>query len=960
MKKLMTILASAATALFAIGSASADDWTISTSVEDIAPGQLDLPRQEGETQETYYWFLPDSNDATGLIVTNYVNGEGTVISGPADVVSRPDVFEDAVNTNYLAIDISDRLYRKVGGTNQDGLDAGVTIPEKGIYLDTLVMFTAAEEEFDENALGDGDKIAIEYVEREVEEDNVTTTQRCFVVRAGYIGSEQLDVTNYVCSLESMDSFDKSKWHRLTVRTIPSIDADNHVGFVVYVDEEPIKYDTNVAAGDDFTATGAALAFYDSNTHALFPSAIASGDDKNTIAAAAFSGTGAIDDVVLTSETPNFITASEQIPATITLGTGIASVTVTVGDKIFEPVDASASPLVFMLDPGTESFNLGVTADTTHGYTFAGIDGATLSEGVVTWEGATPTFTVLATRDSVSYIDDNDQPVACATLSEAFANAKDGSTITLAYDVDSMDTEGSTFAGYATGDGEYVLDLAGHTIYGGDDGAGVSLITVNGTLTIIDSVGGGGIVYDTEYYGIVKLDGSDAYIGAATGDMGARFTGYLFEDGYEGTIIRGYFDVDSNTDTEDAFAFPDYIDNGSTCAADPVAGYWFVAPSGEEPPATHAISWTITGGTTESAEGDFIEGSTIVFTADEGKTLSFVSIDGVEIDDTSVYGASSYTYTVGAADAELVVEFTEPIIGTYEVTVTPATNATYAAVYTNDNSAVTFTENVANIRVGLAILITATPDDGFEYATAPEGGWTLTEGVITKVVDAADTVAIPEPTAVAPQPTYYATVNLGENVTAAYYAVIDDPDNVDPSTIVSNAVVDGVAFVVDPAKGLLFLGATCADGYEVDDSRTVASLLGATFNAQGVILVTNTTASITVYAKQIEEPSEYPTYIPDDAEVKAKYDTWAAAYGADVNSEHEDAFLLNCDPADVDTEKAAFKLNITVDGDTVTVTTPDGKTYNGTVQLKGSNDLSTWTPVESASKSYQFYKAELGL
>lgn len=881
MKKLMTILASAATALFAIGSASADDWTISTSVEEVAPGVLDtLNTTEGNNK--YYWFLKDANDATGLIVTNYVDGEGAVISGPADVVSRPDVFEDAINTNYLAIDISDRLYRKVGGVNQGALDAGVTIPENGIYLDTLVMFTAAEEEFDANALGDGDKIAIEYVEREVEEDNVTTTQRCFVVRAGYIGSEQVDATNYVGYLESMGSFDKSKWHRLTVRTIPSIDADNHVGFVVYVDEEPIKYDTNVAAGDDFTATGAALAFYDSNTHALFPSAVNTDENNyNTIAAAAFSGTGAIDDVVLTSETPNFIKSGELIPAEITLGTGIASVTVTVGEDEIDPVDDMATPLVYNLPAGTTSFNLAVTADTANGYTFAGIEGATLTEGVVTWESATPSFTVLATRDSVSYIDDEDNVVECATLSEAFAYAKDGSTITLVYDLNANDVEATAFEGYEI-DSNVTLDLNGKTIAAVDTWED-ALFTVNSgaSLTVIDSSSAntGTIDYDTEY-GVFYAEG-EVIVGAATGDYGPIIIGPLLslEDDPDVTVIRAKLDGEGNSTAGGAFSMGGYVDSDSEVSDALVNGYWVVAPEGEEPPTPPA----------------------------------------------------TYELTITADSAK--VEYTATTNGT--------------AVASGDN-----------IEDGSAIIVVAAPKDGYEYAETPTG-WDEgeTEGTITATftVDGEDLeISIPDPTAVTPAPeTWTVTITLGDHVANALYCITDD-------FATTNTLSASGSFTIEKGKSFVFVDVGVDANYELDIEATTNSISGATINEYFFIKPT-ADASGSIIAKATGG-STYPSYI-EDATEQAKYDTWKAAMataGVDVGDgeAYQDAYLLNCTPAEVDAEKAAFKLNITIDGTTVTVTTPDGKSYNGTVQLKGSNDLSTWTNVESASSSYKFYKAEL--
>ena len=99
--------------------------------------------------------------------------------------------------------------------------------------------------------------------------------------------------------------------------------------------------------------------------------------------------------------------------------------------------------------------------------------------------------------------------------------------------------------------------------------------------------------------------------------------------------------------------------------------------------------------------------------------------------------------------------------------------------------------------------------------------------------------------------------------------------------------------------------------------------------------------------------------------------WAAAKNvnfADVEAAtsgttYSDAFLLNCAPTAeaVAEEKEEFVLEISVAADgTVTVSLPAGKSYNGTIQMKGSPDLTTWTNVSETSSTYKFYKYELSL
>jgi len=127
----------------------------------------------------------------------------------------------------------------------------------------------------------------------------------------------------------------------------------------------------------------------------------------------------------------------------------------------------------------------------------------------------------------------------------------------------------------------------------------------------------------------------------------------------------------------------------------------------------------------------------------------------------------------------------------------------------------------------------------------------------------------------------------------------------------------------------------------------------------------------------------PTVIPDNTPAATQYpalaDTalatadakkltvWAKANNVDFStvkddaSDYVEAFLLNCATGDVADEKAEFVLSITFDSEgNPVVNLPDGKNYNGTLQMKGSPDLTNWTNVSEPSSTYKFYKYELSL
>ena len=216
-----------------------------------------------------------------------------------------------------------------------------------------------------------------------------------------------------------------------------------------------------------------------------------------------------------------------------------------------------------------------------------------------------------------------------------------------------------------------------------------------------------------------------------------------------------------------------------------------------------------------------------------------------------------------------------------------------------------------------------------------------------------------------------------------------------------ATVDGdvATFVADDALALngsykvMTTGATATFAFA--EAGTIAfdtALFTPTYAitaAEGLDLTDATVGTVTTYTAAAQSSGEdwvddsstiqadttagtqYPSLAGTDlADADAKELTdWAKANNvvfADAVSGatgYVDAFLLNCAPvaATVADETAAFKLNITMGADgTPTVTTPDGKTYNGTLQLKGSNDLDSWTDVSAASTDYKFYKAVLSL
>lgn len=211
------------------------------------------------------------------------------------------------------------------------------------------------------------------------------------------------------------------------------------------------------------------------------------------------------------------------------------------------------------------------------------------------------------------------------------------------------------------------------------------------------------------------------------------------------------------------------------------------------------------------------------------------------------------------------------------------------------------------------------------------------------------------------------------------------------------VADGVATTISGspvAGGSYLLEGNAAPVIELADGESIAfdTALGYTLDGTGITAATGcelssaTVGTVTTYtaaapaaAGWVDDPTTvsnqtaavaYPA-LADSALANAdaqKLTVWAKANSvafddADAATDAMvEAYLLNCAPttAAIAAEKDAFVLDIEFDATgAAVIKLPEGKTYNGTLQMKGSNDLSTWTPTATTA-GYQFFKYELSL
>lgn len=252
----------------------------------------------------------------------------------------------------------------------------------------------------------------------------------------------------------------------------------------------------------------------------------------------------------------------------------------------------------------------------------------------------------------------------------------------------------------------------------------------------------------------------------------------------------------------------------------------------------------------------------------------------------VFNDETLYFTVGGGEP--------PAPTTYELTI-PTVKGASATV--TDKATSSVIADIAAIEDGTVVTVTWTPESGYK----------ITAGASEEITMDADKTA-KEPTVV---DITYATLTITqvENCTI----------------VVSNAteeVASGAQFDVDDATQLTVYR-TPAKGYKLSSGYAATETI--TMNA-----------NVTVTAVVEEEP-EYPSYIPEDAAVKAKYDTWATTYGADTGSAYEDAFLLNIAPDAVD--QTLEPASITMEGGKVVISANQTLTaVNGKVYVKVATTL----------------------
>ena len=297
MKKLMF-----ATALVASAVAFAEGTAINaTSFEGYTAGNAVIGTGGGDVGETgagnnYFCYEGDQDGST---VKAYGVDDNLTVPG----ITRPYFFQGITpNANYLELSTEGgTLWRSIDPIQSYTVDntttysngAPVAVAADGTYLDTLVQFTPTE---DGGApeLDAADKLAIWL---NVDNNGVTN----LMVRAAVVNVDgEPTATTFTITNKAVTA---GTWYRLTVKAIPDIsDGDEIPGF-------QIRLDGHVLMSDTPTLESEYLALKEDSEYgeellngALFASLLGTASNP-TLQGVGFKGSGALDDLVWTTDDP---------------------------------------------------------------------------------------------------------------------------------------------------------------------------------------------------------------------------------------------------------------------------------------------------------------------------------------------------------------------------------------------------------------------------------------------------------------------------------------------------------------------------------------------------------------------------------------------------------------------------------------------------------------------------------
>ena len=469
-----------------------------------------------------------------------------------------------------------------------------SIVSEDLYIDTLVKFTVTEADTPPEADTDA-KLALWLQAGENEGDAPVFKIRCGKMEGGVLGTQDITIA-------APEGFDAEAWHRLTVRAVKGTTSYLEVPvaeFKVFLDGEALQEETVLAcvAGTGLTGVG-------------------------------FKGNGAIDDVSFTdvANAPSF-----AIPP-------VTDITVT-----WTPAEIAG--LAYGETTLTAEQLAEGSIDVAPGTTFT----VTFAEGYMGVASQKFDAAGAIVAQKVAFTDAGGNKFA--SLADAIADGQGTNKLAGAYTLANEIVIES---------GNKVIDLAGATITidGINDSTEGDAFSVNGggSLTIIDSVGGGKIVAAADQVAYIIYNEGTVTIGS-TEDFAPTLEGAKLLDGNPASIVKGAFDATKNTQDE----IQGMVANTETDEAVVEGNYIVVkAKSASEPVALTSVvlsATTIEYGTTTAPTATVKAGETTVDAANYdisySAELTATTAVGTEITvkatakGTDYKGTASATFTVVA-------------------------------------------------------------------------------------------------------------------------------------------------------------------------------------------------------------------------------------------------------------------------------------------------------------------------
>lgn len=627
---------------------------------DFGPGYSDTG-----VAGTTYWYMKADAIVGGLKQFEsgmaYAGACGLPAAAGLDGITAP-----ANEGYYINLDAPERIERLA--KEFDGSNDPTGVDLDGVYFDSMVQFTATYERPELNtdvSSGTLDKIAI-WLYAPDDTDQLLGTDTNLVITAGFIRDTTADAKDYVIPKSQLE-IEPGKWYRLTVKAIGDITTTNNkfAGFVVFIDGTPVytseaKWDTAVDAGEFPTEVAnnlTAVASKWNETGALFPSIDVSSDAKNQFVAAGFIGTGAIDDVTITSVAPAFAADGEKVFVTWTAGIGtlqiggqpVADFVAGQAGSIELDYDAAASYTVFAT-PLSEDYNIGAwtlggsevtPVASGNGYSYAFEPGA---NGEISIGFTLPVAKVGNDRF-------NDLQSAFNKAVELSSASGTPATVKLLDNV----TIGNDEDGAVITSGNVILDLNGKTIAAAEGATtGSALINAfTANIQIITTVAGGTLSYPagSGEIGAIYIGEAGLKIGAAEGDMGVTINGPVYAEDFSSETVAVYRGTFSNgnagTFLENGELKKQFIPGDLAKAPEVTTGadFFTIAPS----------SAVDTEYTSPDGKSKFTIPAGAV-TLPEGKTLAdtAATIDGTTITYADAYALGLTIAANGTVSGELKV------------------------------------------------------------------------------------------------------------------------------------------------------------------------------------------------------------------------------------------------------------------------------------------------------------------